>query len=139
MSDEYEYDCDEDSLSKVCRGQGLMPEQETDDLTRLERIVTAHIEDYENHVKEYSLALTEMKERHKRQDDLHEKALNLMTENSKQIKELTEATRGIVDAWGTVHNIQRFLKWFTPFTLVLGALLAWAVSSVEIVSKVSGD
>lgn len=35
-----------------------------------------------------------------------------------------KATAGVVDAWTTVNNFQRFVKWLSSFA-ILGGALAW--------------
>ena len=44
--------------------------------------------------------------------------------NTKNIAELTEATKGLVDAWNAANTLQRVVKWFTGFTGI-GVFIAW--------------
>jgi len=45
----------------------------------------------------------------------------------KSLGELTDATHGLVSAWTTANNLQKFIKWVMSFA-VLGMCIRWVVS-----------
>ena len=85
------------------------------DCAKLERKVDKHIEECTLHRSEYL-------ERQLHQDIAHEK-------NMIAISKLTESTQGVVDAWSTANNFQKFAAWLSKFA-VLVALIAWIVNKI---------
>lgn len=74
---------------------------------------------FESHLDDHRVDLQEYAERQLKQDLAHEEAM-------KAITELTIATKGLVDAWTTVSQIQKFFKWLSGFAF-LGIVISWAV------------
>ena len=49
--------------------------------------------------------------------------------NVEAIHKLTCATEGLVSAWTTADNLQRFFKWVSAFGIAVGAVV-WLVTTV---------
>jgi len=50
--------------------------------------------------------------------------VKLQEANTRNVKELTEATKGIVEAWTVANGLAKFIKWVSSFT-VIGACIVW--------------
>lgn len=92
-------------LDTVKRDSNLTCE---DELRELKARIEAHLEDYREHTSEYD-------ERCKTQDKLYKNTMEA-------IDKLTQSTQGVVDAWVTARNLQRFVKWLSSFTIVAIAI-----------------
>lgn len=89
--------------------------KDCEEIVKLRDRVERHLDWHRDDALEY-------KERQLRQDIAHEN-------NLKAIAELTTATKGLVDAWTTASNVQKFVKWLATFA-VLGTALAWIISKL---------
>lgn len=75
---------------------------------------------FEHHLEGHKEDSVKYAERQLKQDLAHEK-------NLEAIAELTKATQGLVDAWTTAGNVQKFIKWVSTFAII-GASLVWLYS-----------
>ena len=50
--------------------------------------------------------------------------------NTKNIAELTEATKGLVDAWNAANTLQRMVRWVAGFAGG-AAILAWVFEFIK--------
>ena len=55
------------------------------------------------------------------------KLLAAQEANTESIKQLTLATRGLVETWTALNVFQRFIKWVSSFAIIGGAV-TWLVS-----------
>ena len=77
----------------------------------------------DSHIKafdEYKLALAHTQA-------VHEEAYR---NNMRAITDLTEATKGLVDAWTAANTFHKFVKWLSSFT-VLGVAIAWLYTKLH--------
>lgn len=70
---------------------------------------------------EFELHRAEMEETHRHHNELCEK-------NIEAIAKLTESTQGLVDAWTTASNLQKFVKWISGLAVV-GTTIAWLIKN----------
>lgn len=85
-----------------------MPEDE--EFIKLQRRLDRHLDEYRLHILEH-----EKKE---------EKILQNHEATAKNIADLTEAVKPLVDALRAANTLQRFIKWVTGFSGV-AVLIAW--------------
>jgi len=64
------------------------------------------------------------------QDRKLDRCIDLQEKNTIAIANLSYATQGMVDAWSTARNLQRFVKWLSGFAII-GAMVAMAVGGVD--------
>lgn len=95
---------------------------ESDEISMLKTRLDNHIEEYRAHISDYT-------ERQFRQDIAHEKNIVAIAELTQDIKDLTKATQGIVDAFKAAGQFQKFVKWLSSFVVVVGFLL-WVLSKL---------
>lgn len=65
-------------------------------------------------------------------DELEDKVddtADSVKELSNKIDTLTEATEGLVAAWNTANNVQKFIKWISSLGF-LGMLITWVISKL---------
>lgn len=75
----------------------------------------------DEHIKQYNYYV--------RQKELRENNLLRSQEiNSKNIADLTEATKGLVQAWEAMNTIHKFFRWLAGFA-GLGAFIAWVMTN----------
>lgn len=89
--------------------------KDSEELIKLRERVEHHLDWHRDDAVEY-------KERQRRHDMMQE-------HNLKAIADLTTATKGLVDAWTTASNVQKFVKWIATFAL-LGTAATWMVSKL---------
>lgn len=53
-----------------------------------------------------------------------DKLISAQELNASNIAELTEATKGVVEAWTVANGLSKFLKWLSSFAII-GGIVAW--------------
>lgn len=81
-----------------------------EDLDKIEKKLDDHIVEYKAHLIEEA-----------RREEMHRKA---QEHNTKNIQELTDAVKPLVEAWTAASVFQRFIKWAASFAII-GAALKW--------------
>jgi len=83
-------------------------------------------EKLDNHIAEYD-------ERRKQEDDRWDHLLQCQEQNTQCMKDLTDSTKGLIEAWEaangavkTLSALGRFVKWLSGFAIVGGAA-TWTV------------
>lgn len=75
-------------------------------------------------------------------DELRHKNYTEQQQNTmKAIAALTASTQGLVDAWTTVSNVQRFLRWVSYFAIV-GVFATWLwykITAILFLEKFFGE
>ena len=71
---------------------------------------------FEDHLDDYRVHIAEDVEKHRRQDEMHER-------NLQAIADLTEATKGVVEGWIVANGLQRFAKWLGGFAFFAAAIV----------------
>ena len=84
----------------------------------LEAILNDHLKEYATHREECLL-------RQEYQDRAHEK-------NMAAIAALTASTQGVVDAWQTIYNFQKFIKWLGGFSILI-AVIVYIIKNIKII------
>ncbi len=56
-----------------------------------------------------------------------DRLIRAQLQNTENIKLLTEATKGMVDAWTAANSFQKLIKWLSSFA-VLGFVISWVSS-----------
>ncbi len=80
-------------------------------------------EKLDEHISVCAKYMLDQQEINKRQDEAY-------AQNMEAIATLTKATQGVVDAWATANNFQKFIKWLSGFAII-GALIAWFVKEIK--------
>ena len=79
---------------------------------------------FDNHMTQHRIDAIDYEARQVRQDECHEK-------NMEAIDKLTKATSGLVTAYSTADNLQKFIVWLSKFS-ILGGALYWLASKVPV-------
>lgn len=95
----------------------------------LEQIVDALSMRVDNHLTEYDLHRAEILAQLNTQTQTLTQNTVAITALTEALSELTAATTGVVEAYTTANNVQRFVKWLAAFGL-LAAVSAWLVKAV---------
>lgn len=82
----------------------------------------------DGYIKAFDSHITEFKNHELEERDRWAKLLAITETNAKSVCDLTEATRGVVEAWQTSANVGRFVKWLSGFA-VLGAAYTWWIKN----------
>ena len=59
-----------------------------------------------------------------------DKLILLQEQNTQYVKELTESTKDIIEAWHTADNIGRFVKWLSGFG-AFGLFILWCIDKLK--------
>lgn len=78
----------------------------------------------DNHISDYKLHKTEVAMQLQAQTDTINKNTAAVTSLTEALSKLTTATTGVVEAYTTANNVQRFVKWLAAFG-VLAAAMGW--------------
>lgn len=90
----------------------------------LEQIVDALSLRVDNHLTEYDLHRAEILAQLNTQTQTLTQNTVAITALTEALSKLTTATTGVVEAYTTANNVQRFVKWLAAFG-VLAAAMGW--------------